>query len=395
MDTSSNPLEPGFLAALRLEAARQAATLPLPDRASHRWRYTAPAQLLPGGRIPQPETGMGGAQPEILLDDAAIAAGVQGITFPEALLRLPDLVEAHLGRLAGATDPHLAYNLAAFRTGAVLILPDRVHLTTPIRIRHTLASMPPDQLQAIRVLVVAGPRSEASVISEFDQTDGCASLVSEVFVGEGASLVFASIEANASGATHTRFEGHVGERASLTHLHVLAPGGVGKAEVRVNMAGSHAAVEGLSLLLAGQTSQADYRVLEDHAAALSTSRVLVRAVGNGKGRAAFTGLLRVHADTPGCEAYEEARALLLSPDSEANLIPELEILNHDVACSHAAAVSPLDAEARYYLMTRGLTAQEAETMLVEGFAQPVLGRIPDPALAARVHERLLADTART
>ena len=80
--------------------------------------------------------------------------------------------------------------------------------------------------------------------------------------------------------------------------------------------------------------------------------------------------------------------MLLSKTASADIIPELEILNHDVRCSHGAAVGPVDEDAKFYLRARGLSEAEAEAMLVEGFVEPVLARLPDEQVAEWIRAKV-------
>jgi Fe-S cluster assembly protein SufD len=122
----------------------------------------------------------------------------------------------------------------------------------------------------------------------------------------------------------------------------------------------------------------------------TTSQVLWRSVAADNSKSIFTGLLSIAPGAARSQAFEEARSMLLSRQAVAQTIPELEILNHDVKCSHGASVAPIDPEAMFYLESRGLSKPEAKTMLVEGFVEPVLAELPIAGLADEVRTRLRA-----
>ena len=101
---------------------------------------------------------------------------------------------------------------------------------------------------------------------------------------------------------------------------------------------------------------------------------------------------RIAPGAAGAEAYQENRNLLLSPDARAESIPELEILTDDVRCSHGATVAPLDPEQLFYLASRGLPRQQAMRVIVYGFLDQTLARLPqttseriEALVAARLH----------
>ncbi len=372
---NANHDEPRWLQERREEAARAVGVLPMPDRADHRFRFTDPAWLW----------ARDGSGAEVA--DAEVEATVQGVVagvFPGILATAGDALAEFLGRLARPDDPFLAFNLASFTSGAVVVIPAGTRVEDPVRIRLRIAKTRQGTACAVRNLVVLGRGAEARVHETLEVEAGLANVVTEVVVADGARLEHARAEEGGpEAAAFTHLRTSVGRDAFVSQAGLLSPLGRGKAEVVTTLADRGSRVEAAALVLAGGAAHADLRVIADHAARDTTSRVTVRAVASGRGRTVFTGLLRVREGASGSEAYEEARGLLRSPEAVADLLPELEILNHDVRASHGAAVGPLDEEARYYLMSRGLGAEEAEAMLVRGFVGPVLGRLPS-GFAARL-----------
>jgi len=392
--TTRFPDEPSFLADRRAAAASAARNLPLPDRAQHRFRFTDPAALLPPGGIAEALDGAPSAWAvEVDLPPGAVDAGVSVMTFPEALDRSPALVAEHLGLLAGSGDPFLALNLAAFRGGAVIHVPAGRDVAAPIVLRVS-PSAGEGAVACGRTLVIVEGGARATVIEESDLAAGRSSSVTEAFVGDGAALVHGRFESASKGAaSFSRSAYSVGRDASLVHAHVLLPAGIVKAEAAPVLAGSGARSEGLVLALSGGRARSDFRAVEEHAVGDTESRVTYRSVALGRGRSAFTGLLRIREGAARSSAYEEARSLLLSRTAAADVLPELEILNHDVRCTHGAAVAPVDEDALFYLQTRGLSRPEAEEMLVEGFVEAVASRLPSEGLAERARERLRSELA--
>ncbi len=366
--------EPPWLLDRRDEAERAIETLPMPDRADHRFRFTDPGWLWP----PE-ETAAQAAEAEIEAAPPVVAG-----TWPHVLSRTEAAAAEFLGRLARPDNRFLAFNLARFASGAVVVVPEGARVEDPIRIRLKMVGTGQGTVSAARNLIVLGRGARARVEQILDVEGGLANVVTEVVVAEGARLDWSRFEAVGTGAAaFAHAHALVGRDAALAATGVLAPNGRLKAEAVTTLAGHGGRVDEAALILADHESHADLRVIADHAARDATSRITVRAVASGRGRAVFTGLLRVREGATGSEAYEEARGLVRSPQASADLLPELEILNHDVRASHGAAVGPLDEEARYYLMSRGLGADEAEAMLVRGFVDPVLDRLPS-GLAARL-----------
>ncbi len=383
--------EPAFLAALRQEAASRALALPMPDRSTHRFRFTEAATLVPGGAVS--EALIAGPSPAVDADfevpEEAAAAGIRVLPMDRALgdPEMAPRIAAWLGQVAGMDDALLAANLAMFAAGAVVLVPRRVQVDAPIRLRfHVEAG---EGLAAIRTLVWVEDEAAATVVEELDVPEGYAGSVTEIVLGPGARATHGRLESGGrAGVAFSRSAYRVERDASLQHVHVLLPGGLIKAEAAPVIAGAGGRSEGLGMAFTTGRARADFRAIEDHAVGDSQSHVTWRSVAADRSRSIFTGLLRIREGAARSEAYEEARALLLSKQASAETIPELEILNHDVRCSHGAAVAPVDEDAVFFLRSRGLSREEARAMLVEGFVEPVVARLPVAGLADQVRTRL-------
>jgi Fe-S cluster assembly protein SufD len=135
----------------------------------------------------------------------------------------------------------------------------------------------------------------------------------------------------------------------------------------------------------------DHHTLHEHRAGRTFSNLDFRAAVAGRARSTYTGLIRIDTGAPGSEAYQQNRNLLLSPRAHADTIPELEILTDEVSCSHGATVAPVDPEHVFYLQSRGIPAAEALRLVVRGFLEETLQRVPQnlrPALEELVAGRL-------
>ena len=136
----------------------------------------------------------------------------------------------------------------------------------------------------------------------------------------------------------------------------------------------------------------DFRTFQDHAAPDTSSNLLFKGAVGGHSRSVYTGLIRVRPEGRGTNAFQTNRTIKLSEHAWAESVPNLEIENNDVHCSHASAVGPIDEEQRFYLESRGVPPEVAERLIVAGFFDEVLDQLPVPEvvapLRARIAERL-------
>ena len=116
----------------------------------------------------------------------------------------------------------------------------------------------------------------------------------------------------------------------------------------------------------------DFRTFQDHAAPDTTSNLLFKGAVGDQAASVYTGLIQVEKNARGTNAFQTNRNLKLSDDAWAESVPNLEIENNDVHCSHASTVGPIDEDQRFYLESRGVPPEVAERLIVAGFFDEVL-----------------------
>ena len=108
----------------------------------------------------------------------------------------------------------------------------------------------------------------------------------------------------------------------------------------------------------------------------STSRIISKSISKGGGRATYRGLLKVHKGAHGAKSNVVCDALLLDPQSRSDTYPVIEIDEDDVSVGHEATVSKVSDEQLFYLMSRGMNQEEAASMIVQGFIEPLAKELP-------------------
>ncbi len=125
----------------------------------------------------------------------------------------------------------------------------------------------------------------------------------------------------------------------------------------------------------------DFRTLQDHDAPSTRSDLLFKGAVEDHAHSVYSGLIRLRPTARKAKASQTNRNLVLTEGAGAESIPNLEIEANDVRCSHASAVGPIDEDQLYYLESRGVPPAEAERLIVLGFFDDVLDRLPIPTLA--------------
>ncbi len=205
-------------------------------------------------------------------------------------------------------------------------------------------------------------------------------------VGKNAVVTHVTVDLSSRSATHfASNEYHLADGAKLRTLVIHAGAGLARTQVypRYEGAGAHGDITGLNLVSDGQ--HADITMEALHAVPQTNSQPLFKSIARGRGKAVVQGKLVVARDAQKTDAKFMHQGLMLSDEAEILSKPELEIYADDVVCGHGSTCGKLDEDSMFYLMSRGIPKEEAETMLVRGFLEELVDPIEDEALAEALH----------
>jgi Fe-S cluster assembly protein SufD len=323
-------------------------------------------------------------------------AGVAVGGLARALETSSEAVEAHLGRHARFEDnPFAALNTAFFRDGAFIALPRNAVLEEPVWLVFlALAAGGAPAVCYPRNLVVAGRASQATLVEVYaglGEEAYFTNAVTEIVAEDGAVLDHYKLQQEGPAGFHfADTQVRLGRAGNFASHFVGLGGRWVRNEVRalLDAEGGECTLNGL--YLAGGTQHMDNHTVIDHAKPRCASHELYKGILEGKARGVFNGKIYVRQDAQKTDAKQTNQTLLLSDDATINTKPQLEIYADDVKCTHGATVGQLDAEALFYLRSRGVGAEEARALLTYAFANDILGRIKVEPLRERLERSLLA-----
>ncbi|MBI4067440.1 SufD family Fe-S cluster assembly protein [Candidatus Gottesmanbacteria bacterium] len=159
-------------------------------------------------------------------------------------------------------------------------------------------------------------------------------------------------------------------------------------DVKIQIQGKNAHVQILGLIIGSGDQQIKLYTFQDHQQKESVSDLFIKSVLFDKSRFHYEGLIKIEKGAQKSNAYQKNQNLIMSPQAWAESKPYLEILANDVRCTHGATIGRLDKEQLYYLETRGLSEKEATTLLVQGFCQDILDRLPDKNIKDKLQEKI-------
>ena len=382
----------------RLKEVRKTAweryeALPWPVRTDEEWRRTDPKLLPSSPADPKTPEGSFRSGWEVPSPEA-IRSGVILTDLAAAVKQFPDLVEEHLfqtGEPAGLKK-FTALHRAVARDGLFCRVPDGVRVELPLRSWIESSGGP---ALFPHVLIVVGRDSELTLVDERRAEPGASSEpvlsneMVEISVGSGSILRYVHIQRWSPATSELFSQRAILEKdAQFLNITVGLGGRLAKANLETVLRGPGARADLLGIFFEAGKQHFDFHTLQDHQAPNTFSDLLYKSALSGQSESIYTGLIRIAKQAQKSNAYQANRNLLLSQGAKADSIPMLEIEADDVRCTHGVAVGPVDEEQQFYLMSRGLKAAEAEQLIVEGFFEQILKRIPVGDLREQLAEEI-------
>ncbi|MEU1520283.1 Fe-S cluster assembly protein SufD [Streptomyces sp. NPDC005811] len=355
------------------------ADFPVPHGREEEWRFT-PLERLRG-----------------LHDGTAVATG-EGVKVaveaPEGVtVETVDRDDPRLGKAGTPVDRVAAQAYSAFEKAGVITVPKETVLTEPIRI----AVHGEGGVSFGHQVIELGAFAEAVVV--IDHT-GDAVLAANVdyVLGDGAKLTVVSVQDWDDKAVHVaQHNALVGRDASFKSVVVTFGGDVVRLHPRVAYAGTGAEAELFGLYFTDAGQHQEHRLLVDHNVPHCKSNVVYKGALQGDdAHAVWIGDVLIEATAEGTDTYEMNRNLVLTDGARVDSVPNLEIETGEiVGAGHASATGRFDDEQLFYLMARGIPADEARRLVVRGFFAELVQQIGVEDIEARLLEKIEAELEAT
>jgi Fe-S cluster assembly protein SufD len=322
--------------------------------------------------------------------DSLAAKGVIFQDLVSAARDHEDLVREHLmTKAVKLTDGKFAALHGALWThGIFLFVPRNVVAELPF---HVVMYNTQPGASLGHVLVVLDEASQATVQVEYAsaEADTHSAYIgaTELLVGDAANLTYVALQDwNRETYEFSHQRARIGRQANLDWIVGVMGSRLTKAYLELDIDGLGGNGRMSGFFFADKNQMFDLDTQQNHNAAISTSDLLYKGAARDHARTLWQGMIKSLPKMQKIDGYQACRNLVLSEDARMDAIPGLEIEADDVACSHAATFGTLEEAPIFYLMSRGIPRPEAELMVIEGFFDELLDRVP----FERVRERLRA-----
>lgn len=408
--------ESAFVDQLRQSGWQTYSALELPKTSEEAWRRTdikalqaaqfklpeagadyapVPADLL------QPIAGEGhGGQitfsPEATSIEVSDEITQQGVVFTDlktAAKEHGELLGKALGQIVQADEGIFAALATTFaEQGVFLYVPKGVQVAEPL---HSVLWGPGEHMAYFSHLVIwlEEGASVTYVHEAASPTEAKQSLHAgnvEIYVGDNANLRFIELQSwgeNVWNFSHER--ARIGGNGKLDWIFGALGSHLTKNFSEINMDGEGSEGRMSGFYFTEKDQHLDHDTQQNHNAAHTTSDLLFKGALEDTSRSVWQGMIYVAPDAQQTDGFQANRNLVLSKDARADSIPGLEIMADDVRCTHGATVGNVDEDEMFYLKTRGIPEKEARQLIVEGFFDPIMQRIPFEGVRARFQEAIV------
>ena len=297
-----------------------------------------------------------------------------------ALKECPDILKKYFATVIPPSDNKFAaLNSAVWSGGSFVYIPKGVNVNVPLQAYFRINAEKMGQFE--RTLIIAEDNSYGHYIEGCTaptySSDSLHSAVVEIIVNKGARFRYSTIQnwsANVynlvtkramayENATMEWIDGNLGSKLTMKYPAVY-------------LMGERAHGEILSVAFAkdGQHQDAGAKVV--HVAPNTTSLIVSKSISKGSGRSSYRGLCKIYPGAKGSKSNIECDALLIDTNSATDTYPYIEIAEKESNVGHEASVSKISEEQLFYLMSRGLSEEQARTMIVRGFIEPISKELP-------------------
>jgi len=306
--------------------------------------------------------------------------GVIFLSIEDGLRKHPDLFKEYFSTIIPITDNKFAaLNSAVWSGGSFVYVPPGVKVELPLQAYFRLNMANIGQFERTIIIVDEGAQVHyvEGCTAPTYTTDSFHSGVIEIVVKKGARCRYTTIQnwsTNVFNLVTQRAMVH--EDATMEWVDANLGSKLTMKYPSCYLIGKRAHGEILSMAFAAEGQHQDTGGKVIHAAPNTTSKITSKSISKGGGQASYRGLLKVHKGAKNSKSSVVCDALLLDPQSRSDTYPYIEIDEDRVTIGHEASVSKVGEEQLYYLMSRGLSEEDATTMVVSGFIEPLVKELP-------------------
>ena len=278
----------------------------------------------------------------------------------------------------------MSLNSAFFSNGFFLYVPKNIEIKEPVRAVISLSNT-----NILRNLIVVESNSSVDVVEEIiDSEDGNENLnssITEIFALNNSRVnYYHSNNYSKNTFSFTSLNGTLERNANLNWISSCFGGKLNRLRIETFLNGDGSNSNNLGIFLGRNKEHIDFTTNVSHNALNTTNDIMVDGILKEESSSVYRGLILIAKEGQKTNSYLANHILKLGDKTLANSIPGLKIDANDVKASHGATVGQVNEEHMFYLMARGLSRKEAENLIVEGFFEPIIQKIPNEEIREKI-----------
>lgn len=287
-----------------------------------------------------------------------------------------DILKEKFMSIVQGNEKFTAFHHAFLNNLTFVYVPKNIEVEEPIELSSTVGS----DVIFDHLIVLAEDNTKFTLVenskSNNKNNDIYRSKIVEIFVGNNSNVNYGNVQLlDQNTFNFTIKKAAIGPNSTINWMDCCLGSKVTLSEVTTLLNGDGAQTNNHGIFFGSKHQQFDLVANSIHNSPHTTSDIFTKGALTGNGRCLYRGLVKINQNAFGSNGYQKEDTLLLSEDAAADSIPNLEIENNDVRCTHGASIGKIDMEKMFYMKSRGLNEEQATREYVKGFFEPLIQKI--------------------
>ncbi len=308
--------------------------------------------------------------------------------FSDMLKNHENVLKEKFMKLAKANDKFTSFHNAFLGNLTFVYVPKNIEVKKPLEIISNADS----ELIFDHLIVLAEDGSKLTLIESSSSNadkDSYRSEIVEIFVGKNSNVNYGNVQLlNQNTFNFTIKKAVVDANSTINWMDCCFGSKVTLSEVTTVLDGDGAVTNNHGIFFGNKSQQFDLVANSIHNAPHTVSDIFTKGALTDMSKCLYRGLVKINQNAFGSDGYQKEDTLLLSEDAAADSIPNLEIDNNDVRCTHGASIGRIDREKLFYMQSRGLNEEQATREYVKGFFEPLIQKIQIQHLKDSMHDMI-------
>ena len=297
-----------------------------------------------------------------------------------------DILKEKFMAIVPVNDKFTAFHQAFLNNLTFVYVPKNIEVKEPIGLSSNMNS----KVIFDHLIIIAEDNAKFSLVENSNsKNDGYRSKIVEIFADNNVQMNYGDVQLLSQETTNfTIKRAVIGKNSAINWMDCCLGSKVTMSEVTTILNGDGALTNNHGIFFGSKSQQFDLVANSIHKAPNTVSDILTKGALTDSSKCIYRGLVKIHENAAGSNGYQKEDTLILSQDATADSIPNLEIDNNEVRCTHGATIGRIDKEKMFYMRSRGLNEKQATKEYVKGFFEHLIQKIQIEKLRSSMHDMI-------